>query len=223
MDQVIFPERPRNSDGVSILSSVYDEANYTDISVSSDSRDGSIADNAGDDAPQIGSNADTNTNDLDFRSYYSSEVESSSAPSSDSQNSEQSIRRAPADYRYSIAARAKAVTPASKTKRALPNTETFYSIKTHGNQQKENPNNLNSPRMEEVVKMPEPIEEAKKVGFKDLFRFTTTQDRVLLALSFLCAICGGALVPFMPVSNSPRSSFRPSPLICFSAGFEATL
>lgn len=202
MDQLIFPERRRNSDGVSISSSVYDENNYTDVSVSSESQDGSIANNAGDDAPQTESNEDTNINHMDFHSYYSSEAESSSAPSSDSQNSERGIRRAPVDFRYSVAARAKAVTPESKTKRALPNTESFYAIKTPEIQEEEYPNNLNSFRMEEVVKMPEPIEEAKKVGFKDLFRFATIQDILLLAFSFLCAICGGALIPFMPVSNS---------------------
>lgn len=46
-----------------------------------------------------------------------------------------------------------------------------------------------------------------KVGIKELFRYATRNDKIIIAISFVCAIAGGAALPLMTVRSLdyPRS------------------
>lgn len=128
-------------------------------------------------------------------SEWSSGIESSLTESSD----ESGTRRVSPSDRYSTAARAKVLAP--EVQRALPATEKFYSVNNlKGNNLTINNEDSAEPA-EQLITMPEPIEPAKMVHFKDLFRFTNTCNKMVLCLGLFCAICGGALIPFMPVSR----------------------
>ena len=55
------------------------------------------------------------------------------------------------------------------------------------------------PHEKEIVKRQLAIPDVK-VTFKTLFRYATTNDLIIIAISSLCAIAGGAVMPLMTVS-----------------------
>ena len=56
------------------------------------------------------------------------------------------------------------------------------------------------PHERDIVKRQLAIPEVK-VTFKTLFRYATTNDLIIIAISSLCAIAGGAVMPLMTVST----------------------
>ena len=56
------------------------------------------------------------------------------------------------------------------------------------------------PHEKDIVKRQLAIPEVK-VTFKTLFRYATTNDLIIIAISSLCAIAGGAVMPLMTVST----------------------
>ena len=56
------------------------------------------------------------------------------------------------------------------------------------------------PHEKEIVKRQLAIPDVN-VTFKTLFRYATTNDLIIIAISSLCAIAGGAVMPLMTVSN----------------------
>ena len=56
------------------------------------------------------------------------------------------------------------------------------------------------PHEKDIVKRQLAIPEVK-VTFKTLFRYATTNDLIIIAISTLCAIAGGAVMPLMTVST----------------------
>ena len=57
------------------------------------------------------------------------------------------------------------------------------------------------PHEKDIVKRQLAIPEVK-VTFKTLYRYATTNDLIIIAISALCAIAGGAVMPLMTVSIS---------------------
>lgn len=117
------------------------------------------------------------------------------------ENPNSNIRPRMRDHRYSIAARAKA-TSSKNPEGRLKETQKFYSI----NQIVTPKPNASSGdlirehlKKDKVIRMPAPVEVVRKISFKELFRFADKNDKRMIAGSLLCAICGGALIPVMPV------------------------
>lgn len=139
---------------------------------------------------------------------------SAAVPRSDSNQDNTSDSKAN-DHRYSIMARAKPEMSHETSEDRLAKVAEYYLPK----KETPPPQVLSSSddlvrdilRNEQVISMPAPIEEAaKKVSFRDLFRYANRNDKVILGCSLFCAICGGALIPVMPVSirNSTTSLHR---------------
>ena len=61
------------------------------------------------------------------------------------------------------------------------------------------------PHEKEVVKRQLDIPEVK-VTFKTLYRYATRNDCIIIAISSLCAIAGGAVMPLMTVSTLPTQA-----------------
>ncbi len=66
------------------------------------------------------------------------------------------------------------------------------------------------PHEKEIVKRQLDIPEVK-VTFKTLYRYATTTDLTIIAISSICAIAGGAVMPLMTVSTLSSNLWNPQP------------
>ncbi len=66
------------------------------------------------------------------------------------------------------------------------------------------------PHEKEIVKRQLDIPEVK-VTFKTLYRYATTTDLIIIAISSICAIAGGAVMPLMTVSTLSSKLWNTQP------------